>query len=231
MSDRWRTRAREPELMDLPDSDPRRLERTLRQMAWINRYLIGTRSLIRRTILEDIRRRPGRPPYTILDVGAGGCDLALWLARTRGDVRITCLDHDPRVVDYARRACAGEPAVEVHLGSAADIAGLPAYDFVFANLFLHHLEDREVGPTLAAMLGRTRRLLVVSDLLRSPRSHFWYSLFAGVFLHGSFAAADGRLSIRRGFRPEELRVLLDGTADRVEVRRETPARVCLIGRP
>jgi 2-polyprenyl-3-methyl-5-hydroxy-6-metoxy-1,4-benzoquinol methylase len=200
-------------------------------MAWINRYLLGTRSLIRRAILEDIRRRPGRPPYTILDVGAGGCDIALWLARSRRDLRITCLDHDPRVVDYARRACAGEPAIEVHLGSAADIAGLPAYDFVFANLFLHHLEDGQVGSTLTAMLGRTRRLLLVSDLLRSRRSHFWYGLFAGLFLHGSFAAADGRLSIRRGFRPEELRALLDGAADRVEVRREAPGRVCLIGRP
>ena len=72
-------RFRGPELMDLPDSDPRRLERTLAQIAWINRFLSGARRLLERTVLEDIRRRPG--PCTLLDVGCGGADLALWLAR------------------------------------------------------------------------------------------------------------------------------------------------------
>jgi hypothetical protein len=59
--------------MDLPDSDPRRLECTLRQIEWINRLLTGSRQLLERTILEDLRHHPGRPPYTVLDIAA-------WLA-------------------------------------------------------------------------------------------------------------------------------------------------------
>ena len=226
-------RAHDPELMDLPETDPRRFHRTLRQLSWVNRFLAGARGLLRRTILEDIRRRPGRPPYTLLDVGSGGCDLALWLARSRGDFRITCLDHDPRAVDYARRLCAGEAAIEVRLGSAEDLARMESFDFVFANHFLHHLRDERVAPTVAAMLARTRRLLVVSDLLRSRLSYVLYSLLAFALLHGSFAIYDGRLSIRRSFRPPELQALLAGTAPsgRLEVRAERPGRVVLIGRP
>jgi 2-polyprenyl-3-methyl-5-hydroxy-6-metoxy-1,4-benzoquinol methylase len=224
-------RARGPELMDLPDSDPVRLERTLRQMAWINRLLTGAQGLLRRTILEDIRRRPG--PCTLLDVGCGGADLALWLARREPSLRITCLDHDPRVEAYARRRCAGVPAVQVRLGSAAELEGLGSFDYVFANHFLHHQEDERIAPTLSAMLARARRLLVVTDLLRSRGSYFWFGLIAAVFLHRSFAVADGLLSIRRGFRPPELKALLAGVApaDRLEVRRERPGRVVVIGRP
>jgi 2-polyprenyl-3-methyl-5-hydroxy-6-metoxy-1,4-benzoquinol methylase len=220
-----------PELMDLTNGDPVRLERTLRQLSWINRLFTGTRRLLERTILEDIRRRPG--PCTLLDVGAGGADLALWLARRAPSLRITCLDHDPRVADYARRRCAGEERIRVHLGSAAELEGLGRFDFVFANHFLHHLRDAEVGPTVAAMLACSRRLLVITDLQRSPSSYFWFALFAVVFLHGSFAAYDGLLSIRRGFLPEELSALLAGAAPagKLEVRGEPPGRVVVIGRP
>ncbi len=215
--------------MDLPDSDRRRLERTLVQMAWINRFLSGARGLLERTILESIRRRPG--PCTLLDVGCGGADLALWLVRREPSLSITCLDHDPRVADYARRRCAGAERIAVRLGSASELEALGSFDYVFANHFLHHQEDERLAPTVAAMLARTRRLLVITDLLRDRSSYFWYSLLAGLFLHGSFAISDGRLSIRRGFLPEELAARLDGDVPgRLEVRREPPGRVVVIGR-
>ncbi len=166
-------------------------------------------------------------------MGAGGADLALWLARRAPSLSITCLDHDPRAAAYARRKCEGVERIRVRLGSAAELESLGSFDYVFANHFLHHLQDAQVAPTVAAMLRRARRLLVITDLLRSPASYFWYALFAGVFLHGSFAAYDGLLSIRRGFLPEELSALLACAAPegRLEVRRERPGRVVVIGRP
>jgi 2-polyprenyl-3-methyl-5-hydroxy-6-metoxy-1,4-benzoquinol methylase len=216
--------------MDLPDSDPLRLQRTLRQMAWINRLLTGARPLLARTVLEDIRRRPG--PCTLLDVGCGGADLALWLARREPNLSITCLDHDPRVAAYARRRCAGVARVRVLLGSASELERLGSFDYVFANHFLHHLEDERIAPTVAAMLARARRLLVITDLRRARGSYLLYALFAGVFLHGSFAASDGLLSIRRGVLQEELEAVLAGAAPpgRLEVRRERPGRVVVVGR-
>ena len=82
--------------MDLPDSDPARLEATLRQFSWINRLLTGARRLLERTVLEDIRRRPG--PCTLLDVGAGGADLALWLARRAPSLSILPFAQRPAVI-------------------------------------------------------------------------------------------------------------------------------------
>jgi 2-polyprenyl-3-methyl-5-hydroxy-6-metoxy-1,4-benzoquinol methylase len=217
--------------MDLPDSDPERLRRTLRQLGWINLLLTGARRLLARTVLADIRRRPG--PCTLLDVGSGGADLALWLVRREPSLSVTCLDHDPRAVEYARSRCAGAGRIRVLLSPVSELGSLGGFDYVFANHFLHHLQDGELAPTVAAMLGQARRLLVISDLLRSRASHFWYALAAGLFLHGSFALYDGLLSIRRGFRPQELSALLAGAAPagRLEVHRERPGRVVVIGRP
>jgi len=74
---------------------------------------------------------------------------------------------------------------------------------------------------------------VASDLLRSRNSFIIFSLFAAVFLHRSFATYDGRLSIRKGFLPEELRGLLSGIEgfERLELRCQRPGRIVLIGRP
>jgi 2-polyprenyl-3-methyl-5-hydroxy-6-metoxy-1,4-benzoquinol methylase len=219
--------------MDLPDSDPRRLERTLRQIVLINRLLTGYQKLLERTILEDLRYHPGRPPYTLLDVGSGGGDIAAWLARREPGLRIVCLDHDPRAVAFARRRCASLPAIEVRLGSVSELDAMERFDYVLAHDFLHHLPEGEITPAVQAMLRRARRLLVASDLLRSRNSFIIFSLFAAVFLHRSFAATDGQLSIRKGFLPEELQALLSGIqgVERLELRCESPGRIVLIGRP
>jgi 2-polyprenyl-3-methyl-5-hydroxy-6-metoxy-1,4-benzoquinol methylase len=226
-------RAEDPELMDLAASDPERLERTLRQMGWINRLLTGSRRLLRATVLKDLRRRPGRPPFTLLDVGSGGGDIAAWLVRSCPALRVVCLDHDPRVIAYARRRYPALSSVEFRLDSASELDRMERFDYVFANHFLHHLPEDRIAPTVQAMMRRTRRLLVINDLLRSRRSYLIYSLFAAAFLGRSFAFHDGRLSIRKGFRLEELRALLAGIErpERLEVRLERPGRVCVIGRP
>ena len=114
--------------MDEPDSDPRRLARTLRQFHLINLFLGRARSLLRNRFLRRMRRQPGRE-YRLLDLGAGGCDLDRWLVRRcRREglrLRVTCLDHDPRVVAFARRACRAYPEIRVVQGSSRDLAGLP----------------------------------------------------------------------------------------------------------
>jgi ubiquinone/menaquinone biosynthesis C-methylase UbiE len=218
--------------MDLPESDPRLLARTLVQFDWINRLLSRSRSLLRRYILADLRRREEGRAATLLDVGAGSCDLALWLARLCPRLRITCLDHDPRVVAFARRRCAEAPSIEVRLGSAMELEELPDFDYMFANHFLHHIPEKQILPLLQAMCRKTRRLFLVNDLLRSPLSYWAYSLFAFLFLHGSFARFDGRLSIRKGFRKPELQLLADraGPPGRVQVLTRVPGRICLLGR-
>lgn len=232
MSFGWPHRIYESELMDTPTSDRAKLERTLNQFIVINWFFSNSRGLISKYIIQDIETQNDREFLTLLDVGSGACDIAIWLARKCKRLRITCLDHDPRVVEYAKRRCASQPAIEVVLGSASDLEDMETYDYIFANHFLHHLADEEIEPTFATMLKKSRRLFLINDLLRSPWAYLGFSIFSGLFLHRSFARADGLLSIKKGFRPEEL-VELTSSGDiqkRLEIFTMAPGHVCVVGR-
>ncbi|HKK48278.1 MAG TPA: methyltransferase domain-containing protein [Alkalispirochaeta sp.] len=219
--------------MDFPDADETLLIATVRQFRTINRLVSRSRSLIRRHILRDAQRR-GLSQITVLDVGAGGCDIGVWIAAAAArygiEARVICLDQDPRIIAYARECTAQTPRVEVVEGSAAELDHLGPVDYIFANHFLHHLPD-EVIVELLPQLARTARYgYVLNDLRRSRLSYVGYSLLAGLFFRGSFAYYDGRLSIRRGFTKSELRRLVGdgGQAAAARVVSLTPGRLAVV---
>jgi 2-polyprenyl-3-methyl-5-hydroxy-6-metoxy-1,4-benzoquinol methylase len=229
-----RERATQREIMDDPESDRELLELTLRQLRVVNRVLTRMQGLLRRYILRDLAER-GEHSATVLDVGAGGGDIALRLAedaRRRGiALEITCLDNDPRIVEFARHHVGDHPAVSVVEGSALEITG--SYDYVICNHVLHHLPGAEIGLFLSSAFMACRRRLLVNDLLRSRVSMAGFWLVATLFLRGGFSRKDGITSIRKGFLPQELRVLAESSEwglpgiERT-VRRLVPGRVVLV---
>ena len=227
------------ELMDDPASDSLQLEQTLRHFKLINLLLSRMRCLLRRYVLRDMLSR-GVTHATVLDVGAGGCDIALWLRRQaerRGlSLSISCLDHDHRVLAFARRQVAGEPAIEVVGGSVFEIRG--QWDYVVCNHFLHHLNDQQIVRFLDLSYQICGRRLLANDLLRSHWSLFGFRVFEALLLRNSFARVDGVLSIKRGFRPHELRGMVERSAWRsgsrshsdsaASVLRLAPGRVVIV---
>jgi len=203
----FQQRARDEEQMDRPDCDPAMLFRTLDQFHGINRCFSRARALLRRTLLADMR--PGRG-YHLVDLGAGACDLPVWLLaaarRRRLDLRITAVDADPRIIRYARERYGHIRGLEIREGNALEPGAFAPFDYLFANHFLHHLTDEEI----AALLEQAHRLcgrgFVFSDLRRSPWSYLAFSLFARVY-RNSFSRADGLISIRKAFRPEDFRAI------------------------
>lgn len=219
--------------MDDPGCDSRLLINTVRQFKLINLLFSSSRRLIKGLFVS--RMAPGTPrPYRLLELGAGGAETARWLARycrKRGiKIRISCLDNDPRIVDYARRRTADEEGVEVLEGSVFALKG-EQYDFIFSNHFLHHFDYREIRTILELCRKNCRSLVLMNDLKRSRLSWFGYRLFALLFLHRSFAAYDGALSIRRGFLPEELeeRLRAWGMENYFRIGETIPGRVYLSG--
>lgn len=231
--------------MDDPNSDREQLYRTLRQFRFVNRFLTRSRTVLRRYVLDDAEDR-GLSEFRFLDIGAGGCEVGIWLAEEaarRGMVaRVACLDKDPRVVDfarerleeYARLAGNGEDVarlVDLIEEDARNLEELGTYDYVYANHFLHHLPDEAIVKLLPRIRRRAITRFVLNDLLRSRLSYFAFTLLAAFALRGSFAFHDGRLSIRRGFRPEELEGLVDraGLSEDVETAALFPGRLVLVG--
>jgi len=201
------------ELLDGPLDDPAALRGNLRDLAWINRRLGGTRAS-RRAIDELLARRSG--PHTLLDVGTGAADIPMALiagsATTGRPLRVTALDSREEVLGAAREIddrVGTTDGLELVLG---DGRSLPwpdrAFDVVHASLVLHHLEPADAIAFLAEAARVTRHGVVVNDLVRAR--HHWLGAHAllAVTTRNRYTRHDGPLSVRRAYTRVELRALL-----------------------
>ena len=224
---KFKQRATDDELMDLPESDVQQLCRTLDQFRGINTLFSRVRPLLHQTILNDMQ--PGRT-YHLVDLGAGACDIPIWLlqqADKRGlRLSITAVDADPRVVAYTSERHGKRKGLTIIESNALDLDALAPFDYLFANHFLHHLPD-EVLPQLIKDADRLcERGFVFSDLKRSPWSYLGFFLVAQIY-RNSFAREDGLLSIRKGFVPEDFRKICGDTQTRITLSH--PGRIQIRG--
>lgn len=224
------------EKLELPDADAHLSRRTIRQFKLINTLFSGSRRLMRQHFFLLMEQNPERL-YTLLDVGAGGCDLAIWAvreARHRGlKLNITALDNDKRTLPIARQAIRDYPEIRIVAGDALELSRLGSFDFVFSNHLLHHLTWDEIKIFLDSILARTRLAFVMNDLKRSNWAYLGFTLYSGLLTPRSFHFHDGRLSIRRAFLPEEWRDFIKTNLPNtpIQVVESCPARVVLIYKP
>ena len=198
------------ELLDRPGAPSAELAESLADIARLNR-LGPTRNLLAHVgpFLDRFRREGHRRPFRVLDVGTGGADvpvaLARW-ARARGAaLTVVALDVQPEVL-----ACVAAPArelPEVRL-VAGDALGLPVrphgVDLALCSLTLHHLPEHGVTALLRLMAERARLGFVVSDLRRSRPAWLAAWLATRLISRNRFTRHDGPLSVRRAYTPDEL---------------------------
>ncbi|MGA9752746.1 MAG: methyltransferase domain-containing protein [Acidobacteriota bacterium] len=180
------------ELLDDVTPPPEELRRVARYLAFVNRWLGGTRAVA-------FHLRAAGEDATVLDVGAGAGDLVLGLARHRPHLRPMALDASMAMLSLAT----GLPRV------VGDGRRLPfrdrSVDYVIATHLLHHLTDEEAVAALGEFDRVARRGIVVNDLLRRRRALLWIRLFT--LFANRYVREDGPLSVRRGFTIAEARTL------------------------
>ncbi|MCI2238588.1 class I SAM-dependent methyltransferase [Paenibacillus sp. TRM 82003] len=194
------------ELMDAPDCDPEALARTYARFRLVNAVVAGWWATYRLHVRPLL---PRERPATVLDVGCGGGDLARALARwARRDgiaLEVTGVDPDPRAHAWA----VSRPPVDGVRFERALSADLVAqgrrFDVVVSNHLLHHLDDEELRALLDDSRTLARRRALHSDIARSRWAYLLFSAGALPLAPGSFIRADGLTSIRRSWRPAELR--------------------------
>jgi SAM-dependent methyltransferase len=133
-------------------------------------------------------------------VGCGSADLPAWLQRTTPS-RIMVVGVDLKLL-HLQQAPPGVHRV------VADVRQLPfpplSFDVVTVSLFLHHFDAPEVGGVLRALFSLARRALVVNDLRRARVPLLFGQAVFPFLFRSPVSVADGLVSVRRGFRPQEL---------------------------
>lgn len=215
-------RATQREIFDEQDVAPDLLSRGYQFMDVVNRFFGGTRA-VQRYVAEHAMRASGRPLH-VLDLGSGACGIPLavapWARRRGLDVRFTCLEINPVAVRLARRAIrrAREAAVEVVQADAFRFEPSQEFDVAVGSMFFHHLSDQNILVLMARLRQFVQHSVLINDLRRTAGNYVSCAVVSPAL--PPEIRHDALLSIRRGFRPGELRALL-GDLDQavVTVRR------------
>jgi SAM-dependent methyltransferase len=212
-------RATEPELLDegVPESEA---IASLADLRFVNRWLGGRRSLLDATLPCLGGARP-----SVLDVGCGSADLPALLLRAVGP-RLLAVGVDLKLL-HLRQA---PPAVRRVVGDARRLPfRAESFDVVTASLFLHHFDAPEVASVLRSLFALARRALVVNDLRRAAVPYAFGRLTFPWLFRSRVSVADGLLSIRRAFTPEELLAAFrEADLPRVAIRRRFPYRLVAV---
>jgi SAM-dependent methyltransferase len=212
------TRATERELLDEGVSEAETL-RSLGDLRFVNRWLGNPRALL-------LAVAPHMPPGgRLLDVGCGSGDVPAFLhERLPGHPAAVGLD--VKALHLTAVPATVRPVV-------GDVRRLPfadgSFDVVTASLFLHHFDAPELPGLLTGLHRLARRALVVNDLHRALVPWLFGRAAFPLLFRSRVSVEDGLLSIRRGFRPDELRAAFAAAGIAlVSIRRSWPYRLLAV---
>jgi 2-polyprenyl-3-methyl-5-hydroxy-6-metoxy-1,4-benzoquinol methylase len=155
------------------------------------------------------------------------------LSRLGIDLDVTLLDRASSHL-AARNGAAGNhiPRSRQVVGDALVLPfGDGTFDLVSCNLFVHHLDSQQIATFVREALRVSRLALLVNDLIRH-RLHLALAWAGFPLMRSRIAWLDGLTSVRRSYRPDEMRGLISsafpGRTPEMEISRSYLFRMGVI---
>ncbi len=235
---RFSSRLRATEHLDAAEHEPAQLDVTLDHLAAVNRWLGGTRVVLRHLRQWLPEDEGGGGCSRVLDVGTGAGDIPRaivgWAAKGRRVVDVHGVDIQVPIAFRARDRCASESSIRV---AVADGMRLPfadnTFDVATSSMTLHHLDDSHTHVFVAELSRVSTRAVIINDLERHPINYYGARMLAlTVWRTDRYTRHDGPISVLRSFSPRELRRVGEKAGLRnVVVHRHFPYRLALVGQP
>ncbi len=187
-----------PEILDSDSCSPQEVEAALKTIGRINRWFGGVATTQR--MLGRVAQATGIKRFSLLEVAAGLGEVP---ATLRNKMARDGFAFDVTLLDMARSHLPpGNHSV------VADALRIPfcdsSFDLVGCNLFVHHLNPRQLTQFIREGMRVCRQALLINDLVRN-RLHLGL-VYASFPIMGSRVAwVDGITSVRRAYVPQEIR--------------------------
>lgn len=219
-----KTRSVQLEMLDDSRTPEVQIRQSLDFMHFVNTFFGGTRAVLD---YFDGAQTPGC--FSVLDLGSGGGDipyeLTRWAAKKGKEISIVAVDLNPYCLTYARERFSS-PSIRFLNRSAFDFETLGVFDYILSSMFFHHLSEEEIVTLLKRIDAYSRRGFLVNDLLRSPL-HYSGASLASFFTFKKILFNDARLSVRRGFKKEDLARYREKTGIPFEIKRKPLFRILM----
>lgn len=202
----FRLRSEQKELLDADGIPAADLHRNLYELEVINKLLGGHKAtfLGLNKIIKDKNRT-----WRIIDLGCGGGDtlraIYYWAQKKGVKVTLTGVDLLEEAVGYSREHSDGLP-IEYIQSDFADVA-TGSFDIAISSLFCHHLYDDTLKGLVDAKLRLADHLLI-NDLHRHFLAYHSIKWLTVLFSKSYLVKNDAPLSVARGFKRSDLKVLL-----------------------
>ncbi len=193
------------ERMDDPNCDLVELENTYRQFSTINSLISQWHKIYKREI------RPLLNPNgqnTLLDIGFGGGDipikLARWALEDGFDLQITAIDPDPRAFNFVQQLERPKDIEFLQCDLSEIDATQHQFDFVLSNHLIHHLDSGELDEILRQSKKLSSKQVIFNDIHRNDWAYLFFNLLSRPVFRSSFITEDGLTSIKRSYTKTEL---------------------------
>lgn len=189
-------RSYEPELMDDFSIQDERIDAALKELKIINRYLGGISTT--KSALEYFVNS-GNERLSVADIGSGSSDNLLAVKKNLSFLNIISIDKSFRSLKFF-------PNSTLKINS--DAFRIPIKnekcDVVHLSLFLHHFNEAEMKSLIRECLRISRKGVIINDLQRSYLALFGIKILTGLFSESELVKNDAPLSVRRGFKKNDL---------------------------
>lgn len=200
-------RSNEKELLDNCNLTKPALELVLKDIHRVNTLLGGTK-ITKNALVELFIKNP-QNQYTIVDVGCGDGSMLRELAQMchRMNIRVQFFGFDinPQSIQIAREKSSQFSEIVFF---EKDILSVQEtylnFDILLCTLTMHHFSKDEIPVFLKKFSQLTRIGVVINDLHRSVWAYYLFQLFSTIFIRTRIAKYDGLISIKKGFKKQEL---------------------------
>jgi len=210
----FKIRSYQKELMDDLTLSSADLKQNLDELRLVNRYLGG--NLVLQIGLNRLKKQGffnENRVYTLVDIGAGGGDnllvIAKWFQKHHIKVQLTGLDANAFMISFAEEFCKDYPNINFIQRNIFDTDfETLSFDISTCSLFCHHFTDEELISIFKNIKTITRGHFIINDLHRHPIAYggIWILVH---LLNGSYLIKnDAPLSVLRAFRKKELHQLV-----------------------
>lgn len=201
-------RSHKSELLDQPGIPSADITRNLYELQVINRWLGG--HAITRKGFKALAS--GHQKISLCEIGCGGGDNLLTIQENTPEKKIslncTGIDLNPDCIQVAQTV-AWKKKPQFILSDYRQVIFDEKPDILFSSLFCHHFSESQLPDMFRWMKAQSRIGFFINDLHRHPLAYYAIRILTALFSRSYLVKNDAPLSVLRGFKRKELKVILD----------------------